>query len=120
MAKEFAKKFYNSAKWKKCKKAYIDNRMLIDGGMCEECHERLGEIVHHEERLTEDNIDNEWISLNPEKLRYVCHSCHDEYEGHGVHGKGIKNKRTCLFDENGQPISIRAIDRQSPPALRLR
>ena len=37
MAKEFAKGFYNSKQWKKCREAYIAHRKAIDGGMCETC-----------------------------------------------------------------------------------
>lgn len=35
MAREFAKKFYNSKAWRKCRTTYIEHRVAIDGGMCE-------------------------------------------------------------------------------------
>lgn len=35
MAKEFARAFYNSKRWKDCRRAYIAKRISIDGGMCE-------------------------------------------------------------------------------------
>ncbi len=41
MAKGFAKIFYNSARWKRCRDSYIQQRRIIDGGMCEECHDRF-------------------------------------------------------------------------------
>lgn len=97
--KEFAKKFYKSNKWKKCRTAYISTRTLIDGGLCEECHEQIGYIVHHKIMLTPDNINNPEVSLNHDNLEYVCHSCHDKFEGHGLN----KSKSTILFDEDGQP-----------------
>lgn len=109
MAKEWAKKFYNSKRWIRCKDSYIDYRVGIDGGMCEECHNNLGYIVHHKTTLTPDNINNPDVSLNHRELKYVCKDCHDEYEGHGFGHK--KKKPLCLFDANGQPISIREIDR---------
>ena len=37
MAKEFARAFYNSKRWKDCRRAYIAKRISIDGGMCETC-----------------------------------------------------------------------------------
>ena len=107
MAKEFAKAFYNSGKWKRCKDSYIDERIALDGGVCEECHKNIGYIVHHKVTLTESNINDPDISLNHRLLEYVCKDCHDRFEGHGV---GKKIKPLFDFDENGQPISRREID----------
>lgn len=56
MAQEFARKFYDSTAWRKCRGAYIQHRMAVDGGMCETCHERPGYIVHHKKMLTALNI----------------------------------------------------------------
>mgnify|MGYP000647991802 CR=1 FL=1 len=78
MAKEFAKKFYNSKQWKKCRGAYITHRKAIDGGMCETCHEVPGYIVHHKIELTPDNINNPDISLSFDNLKYDCHICHNK------------------------------------------
>lgn len=78
MAKEFAKKFYDSSKWKKCRSAYIEHRRAIDGGMCETCHEEIGYIVHHKEELTPDNIDDPDITLGFWNLKYDCHACHQK------------------------------------------
>lgn len=109
--KEYAKTFYKSVKWIKCRNAYIKTRISIDGGICEECKEAAGYIVHHKETLNPDNILNPDITLNPNKLQYVCKNCHDRFEGHGV----IKRiKPLCTFDEDGQPISLREID--NPPS----
>ena len=36
MAKEWAKSFYNGQKWKRCRNAFINERIGIDGGMCQE------------------------------------------------------------------------------------
>ena len=112
MAREFAKAFYKSRKWEKCKNSFIDRRINIDGGLCEECHENPGYIVHHKILLTADNISNPEVSLNHELLEYVCKSCHDLFDGHGV-GKGMRP--LCSFDEKGQPISLREIDKLGSP-----
>lgn len=111
MAKEWSKPFYNSKRWKKCRDSYIAQRTLIDGGMCEECGKVPGYIVHHIVTLTPDNIMNPEVALNHRLMKYVCKECHDEYEGHGVGHKKIKP--LCVFDKNGQPISLREID--NPP-----
>lgn len=109
MAQDWAKPFYNSKRWQCCRDSFIQKRILIDGGLCQECHKALGEIVHHKTMLTARNVDNEMISLNHDNLMYVCHECHDSFEGHGIGGRG-KIKPLCTFDENGQPVSCRPID----------
>ena len=109
MAKEWAKAFYNSSRWIKCRQSFIDERIMIDGGLCQECKKNLGEIVHHRITLTRENIKDEMISLCFDNLEFVCHKCHDEFEGHGINGNG-KIKPLCTFDANGQPVSLRDID----------
>lgn len=100
MAKPWAEKFYNSARWQHCRAAFIDSRIREDGGMCQRCHAQLGYIVHHKIHLTPLNIDDPEISLNFDNLEYVCKDCHDEEHlpGHGA-------KATfCGFDEEGRPV----------------
>lgn len=51
MSKEFARKFYNSTRWRKCAKAFAQSKMFV----CEMCHNQTPEkidgdqryIVHH-------------------------------------------------------------------------
>lgn len=102
MAKEFALSFYNSERWRRCRQAYIDERMLIDGGKCEECHKRLGLIVHHRMHLTSENITDPEITLGFENLELVCKDCHDMFEGHGLGTGGILPR--IRFDADGQPV----------------
>ena len=111
MSKDWYKSFLNSKRWKRCRESYIKKRIMIDGGMCEECGKEAGYIVHHKRLITPENITNPDISLNHENLEYVCKKCHDMFDGHGAGGHG-KIKPTCIFDENGQPISIREVDRR--------
>ena len=108
MAKDFARSFYASKRWEKCRKSYIDNRINIDGGMCEECHKNLGYIVHHKTAITEANVSNPDVTLSHDNLEYVCKDCHDMFEGHGL---ADKIKPLFVFDEDGQPISLREIDK---------
>lgn len=104
MAKGFAKAFYKSKAWERCRRGYIEERIRIDGGMCEVCGINPGYIVHHKTILTPDNINNPDVSLNWENLSWECKVCHDEEEGHGV-----KNKKAGLlvaFDHSGQPVPL--------------
>lgn len=116
MAQEWAKAFYKTRKWARCRASYIKERMLADGGICEECRDRPGYIVHHKIILTPENISSPETALNHEHLEYVCRDCHDLFEGHGLNkGGGL----LCVFDADGQPVSVREIDRnkilQLPP-----
>lgn len=101
MAKEYAQRFYHSKAWKECKKAFINYRVSVDGGMCQECNQQLGYIVHHKKHITKDNINDPDITLNHSNLEYVCKDCHDKFEGHGV---GKSKGLLVVFDDNGQPI----------------
>lgn len=101
--KQYAQRFYNSDAWHRCRTAYIQKRMLIDGGLCEECHKAQGYIVHHKVYITEKNVNDKAVTLNENNLMYVCKECHDTYDGHGV-GRP-KRKLKCSFDENGMPTA---------------
>jgi len=102
MAHAYAKPFYDSDAWKSCRRSYIANRVSIDGGLCESCHQRIGFIVHHKVMIDESNINDVNITLNHDNLQYVCKWCHDRMENHFVKERGPKIR--CEFDENGQPI----------------
>ena len=104
MAKEWAKSFYKSKPWLRCRDSYIAKRIAIDGGLCEVCHEQLGYMVHHKILLTPENINEPEISLNHDFLSYECKDCHDEHEGHGVRKKG--QGLLVLFDDDGQPVPL--------------
>lgn len=103
---DFAKQFYKSKEWQTCRRSYIAKRMQIDGGLCEECGDEQGYIVHHRIGLTPENIQNPGVTLNHSLLAYVCKDCHDQYEGHGV---DKKKKLLCGFDQTGQPMDKRKI-----------
>lgn len=100
MAKDFAKAFYKSAAWIKCRESFIKERQAIDGGMCMKCHRNPGYIVHHKIYLSPENITDGSISLNHQNLLYWCKSCHDA-EHFGFKDTGL----LCLFDERGFPIA---------------
>ena len=96
MAREFAEAFYHSRVWKRCRKSYIAYRVTIDGGLCETCHDRLGQIVHHKVWLTPDNINDPDISLNHLLLKYDCLICHNK--------ERENEERRYDFDENGDVV----------------
>ena len=103
MAKPWARPFLHSKPWLTCRAGYIQERIRIDGGLCEICRTNLGYIVHHKILLTPDNINDPDIALNWEHLSYECKACHDQHEGHGV---GSRTTLVCIFDDDGNPIGI--------------
>lgn len=104
MAKQWAKSFYNSKKWKECRSGYISIRQSIDGGMCELCKQNLGYIVHHKETLTSNNVSNPEISLNYDMLMYVCHDCHNKIDH--FNSDLTQRDNRYIFDEFGNVIFI--------------
>lgn len=105
--KQWAKGFYSSEAWHRARLGYIAHRRSIDGGMCEICHEKPGFIVHHKTELTPQNINDPDTTLAMSNLMYVCKDCHDKI--HGYCGRSSDDdRRTVMFDERGNPISVRA------------
>ena len=105
MAKEYAKKFYNSKAWIDCKTAYIKSVF----GLCERCG-KPGYIVHHKKYITPQNINDPNITLNFDNLEYLCLDCHNkEHNFDRVKPKATRND--VMFDKNGQLV-------QSPPSIK--
>lgn len=77
MAREFAYEFYNSGAWKSARNAYRKQA----GGVCERCQVNPGEIVHHKQPLTPQNITDPRIALGFENLELVCRDCHAAAHG---------------------------------------
>lgn len=99
MAKEWAKKFYNSKQWKDCREAYVST---IPGLLCEKCGERVGLEVHHVIELNPSNINDPNITLNHDNLMYLCFDCHQAI---------THNRKDCIaeglkFDIDGNLIKI--------------
>lgn len=100
MAKEYAKAFYKSDSWKKCRAAYIKYR----GGLCERCYAqgivKAGKIVHHKHYITPDNINNPLITTDFNNLELLCKECHDSE--HDVHFEPRRCKKRFTIDEYGR------------------
>lgn len=98
MAKDFAREFYHTQAWKRCREAYGAKR----GWLCENCLAKglytPGVIVHHIEELTPANITDPETALGFNNLRLVCRKCHAEE--HDSRAKG----RRYRFDADGNVI----------------
>ena len=92
--------FYNGAEWKILKKQMIERATKSDGFVYDELNgERIimkGDIiVHHLVELTDDNINNVEVSLNPDNLRVVSFRHHNEL--HSRFGATPRKKVYWLF-----------------------
>jgi len=103
MAQDYAKQFYRSQEWQKCRVGYIANV----NGLCQRCLRvgRItpGKIVHHKTKLTAENIKDQSISLGWDNLELLCQDCHN-YTHHGS-GKGSTQDGLC-FNERGELIRL--------------
>lgn len=100
MAKDFAKAFYKSKRWKRCRDAYIKSV----NGLCEECMTNgkitPGHIVHHKIELDEINIADPYVTLGWDNLEYLCLECHNK-----IHfGESEVLREGLTFDENGEIV----------------
>lgn len=98
MSKEFARGFYSSEAWNRCRAAYKKSV----GGLCEQCLMsgmiNPGEIVHHKVPLTPFNVEVPEVTLNWQNLELLCREHHAEMHR--------KCKKRYSVDEFGKVESI--------------
>jgi 5-methylcytosine-specific restriction endonuclease McrA len=95
MAKEFAKGFYNSKEWKKCRAVYIQSVF----GLCERCG-KPGYIVHHKNYLRPENMNDMGVLTGFNNLEYLCQDCHNAEH----HAKELEMGNKYSFDADGNII----------------
>ena len=78
------KEFYNSDEFNSLKEYLTNERKNPDDGMvyCEHCGrpivKKYDMVAHHKKELTDQNINDYMISLNPELIVLVHFKCHNE------------------------------------------
>lgn len=88
--------FYKSGKWTDFIKSLRIERMQPDGTIiCEHCGKPIISkydcIGHHVTELTDDNVDDVMVSLNPDNVQLVHFRCHNKiHERFGYAGKVVK------------------------------
>ena len=90
-----AVRFYSSARWKKCRAAYLSINPF-----CERC-KRLGlvrpaELVHHKIYLDDSSYSDPGVSLNFENLEALCFDCHQ-----AEHHRSKDCRDELYFDADG-------------------
>lgn len=93
------KQFYKSVAWRRARKAFIDYRLSIDGGLCEVCKVEPGLIVHHKIWLDDINCNDPDISLNPNNFMYECQTCHNKERDPRTATPG-----RCLYSATGEVL----------------
>ena len=93
MAKDFAKEFYHSEAWIKCREAYLSERLWT----CERCG-KPAVIVHHKRYITPSNIGDPDVTLGFDNLEALCQDCHNKEHF------GVKAIRRYTFDDSGNMI----------------
>lgn len=87
MAKDYAKKFYNSKQWLSTRELY----KLSKFGICERCKYPNANHIHHKIVLNEYNINDLDVTLNFKNLELLCHECHNQehFSKHSPLQKGL-------------------------------
>lgn len=97
-------RFYTLKPWRD-----LSYKLKVErGGKCNRCNKILLDfsklIGHHKTELTEDNVDDPNIALNPELIEIICHDCHNkEHRRFGnkqnvyiVYGSPLSGKTTLV------------------------
>jgi len=94
MAQAFAKWFYESKEWRKCRNSFFRYKH----GLCERCG-GAGLIVHHKVRITQQNVHDANVTLNWDNLELLCQDCHNK-----EHMSKCNTNNEVMFDEDGNLI----------------
>lgn len=96
--------FYQSKEWRRFRQVVINDRMTEDGLILDEVTGKAilrsyDIILHHKIYLTEENVNDASISLNPDNIQIVSHKTHNQ-----IHHK-LGYKRREVFLVYGSPLA---------------
>lgn len=97
--------FYKSKPWETLVQMIRAERTTPDGFIiCEHCGKKIVNrydcIAHHIIELTDDNVDDVNISLNPDNIALICFRCHN-----AEHGRFGYTPRKRVYIVYGAPCS---------------
>lgn len=116
--------FYKSKEWERLVSSLKMERLNADGELiCEYCGKPISKkydcIGHHEIELTEENVNDFSISLNPKNIKLIHFSCHNRihqrFEGfyqsvYLVYGSPCSGKSTWVHEVANDDDLILDID----------
>lgn len=95
--------FYRSKEWVLFRLSVIHDRRREGLTICEYCGRPIVKeydcIAHHTEYLTERNVNDSMVALNPQKIMLVHHACHNR-----IHNK-LGNIHKEIYLVYGSPLS---------------
>ena len=99
--------FYKSKKWEAFRKVIIDQRTTADGYIhCAICNKPILKpydlIVHHKIELSDDNVNDAIIALNPDNVECVHFRCHNQIHERFGFNKAVVKK---VFIVYGSPCA---------------
>ena len=101
--------FYRSKEWIAFRQVVINDRLNDEGQViCEHCGKPIVKaydiIAHHcNEYLTEGNVNDVKVSLNPDNIQLVHHVCHNKIHDKFENNIGYRQKEVYLV--YGAPLS---------------
>lgn len=94
-------KFYNSKVWQDVRQTIL----MRDKYLCQHCKVSPASEVHHIKHLTENNVDDPNVSLNPDNLVSLCWKCHrEQHKADDGKGRLMQESNPYTFDSNGMLI----------------
>lgn len=105
--------FYKSKEWTSFRLMIIEQHTDADGHVhCAVCHKPILKkydlIIHHKKELSEANVNDATVSLNPDNVECICFSCHnkvhDRFQG-GSGNNGWKPVQKKVYIVYGSPAS---------------
>lgn len=103
--------FYKSKEWEAFRLTVIADRTEPNGFLyCAHCRKpilnKYDLIIHHKEELTEDNVNDYNISLNPDNVECIHFKCHNKiHERFGYGTGGYKARPKKVYIVYGAPLS---------------
>lgn len=97
--------FYRSKEWEQLRRLLMLERVNENGDLiCEHCGKCIVHaydcIAHHVIELTEQNVHDPEISLNPDNIKLVCFKSHNE-----IHSRFGFDQRQQVYIVHGSPCS---------------
>lgn len=97
--------FYKSDEWESFRKVVIFERLNDQGEtVCEYCQKPIVKkydiILHHKQELTESNVNDYNVSLNPDNIMLIHHKCHNK-----IHERFGNEWRRRVYIVYGSPCS---------------
>lgn len=103
--------FYKSKQWEDFRKVIIEQRTDQDGFVhCAYCGKPILKkydlIIHHKKELTEANVNDAMVALNPDNVECICFKCHNkEHERFGFQTSSPAHIKKNVYIIYGAPCA---------------